>query len=368
MGIPVYSQIITEEDAKAVYEAVQSGFITQAGSCVAELEKVFSERFKRRAVSCSNGTTALHLAILALNLEGATIAIPSSVFAAVAFAPTYAGCQIEFIEMDNDTWNFDLDSLEDTCKRKRIDAVIAVHNYGNPYDYFGLKELSEKYKFYIIEDACEAIGSAYKGRMAGNMGDISVFSFFANKVITGAEGGIILADDEKVIDRIKLLRSQAVQRNPELTAKKYSQSDRFNHVEIGYNYRITNMQAALILSQFKRLDGTVGKCRKIARMYQEKLDNNFIFQKVLDGAVPNWWMTSVRLDTINGQFIMGKALDRYNIDSRPVFQDLRSMKPWGGSLNPGELYQRGITLPSGPGLTEEQMDRVCEALLMALGG
>lgn len=358
MSIPVYNQIITDEDAKMVYESVKSGFVTQIGSYVSKLEEVFSKKFKRHAVTCSNGTTALHLAILALNLDGATIAVPSCVFASVAFAPIYAGCNLEFVEMDMDTWNFDLNSLEKLCKQKRIDAFIAVHNYGNPYDYFSLKQLSDKYEFYIIEDACEALGSVYEDRLAGNMGDISVFSFFGNKIITGGEGGILLIDDVKIVDRIKLLRSQAVQRD--------ATSDRFNHIEIGYNYRITNMQASLIFSQFNRLEETVSKCHTVAKMYKEKLSDNFIFQKILNNAIPNWWMVSIMTNIENGRNVIENALNLFDIDSRPIFRDLRSMKPWGNTHNVGKLFQSGITLPSGPNLDEQQVDKICSVLQKVL--
>jgi len=183
--IPVYNPIFTEDDAKAVYDVVISQFVTHIGSETKQLENIFkNEYYRKYALACSNGTAALHLALVGLNLERKTIAVPACSFAAVGFAPAYVNCKTVFIDADQRTWNMDLGLLEEECKKQRIDAVIAVHNYGNVYDYNKLKELSDRYKFFIIEDACEAMGSWYGDYESGRLGDVSVFSFYGNKMLS----------------------------------------------------------------------------------------------------------------------------------------------------------------------------------------
>lgn len=356
--IPVYNQIITEDDAKAVYETVKSQYVTHIGEETTKLEYHLANEFNRKyALACSNGTTALHLALVALRLNGKTIAVPACAFAAVAFAPEYVNCDTVFVDVDMNSWNMNLDLLEKECKRKKIDGVIIVHNYGNPYDYDRLLELSNKYKFYIIEDACEAMGSEYKdGKFAGQLGDVSVFSFYGNKVITGGEGGVLLTDLQHVKERAQLFRGQAL-----------SKTKKFWHEDIGHNFRITNMQSSLILSQFKRFPNTLIKLKSIQMKYAELLPTNFTMQRVLPNCHHCWWMISV----VNSEHTfeeMSEELKEHGIDSRPVFRTIPYMPAWIDQNKDKEypvseyLTKHGITLPSGPGLEEKTIEKVCRIM------
>lgn len=355
--IPVYNQIITDSDAEAVKQTVKSQYVTHIGQETKQLEKSLCSRFNRRfSLSCSNGTTALHLALVALRLEGKTIAVPACAFAAVAFAPAYVNCNTIFIDVCMDTWNMNLDLLEEECKKKNIDGVIAVHNYGNPYDYHRLHELSLRYKFYIIEDACEAMGSEYYDKKAGTLGDVSIFSFYGNKVITGGEGGALLTDLEHVNERSKLFRGQALSKNK-----------RFWHEDIGHNFRITNMQSSLILSQFNRFKETLDKLRKVKDVYDEYLPQGISAPRVLHNCSSCWWMISIVHHRLTYDE-MHDALAMEGIDTRPVFRTLPYMPPWieqnKSKKYPVSQYleKHGITLPSGPGLTHNTIRDVCQIL------
>jgi perosamine synthetase len=355
--IPVYNQIITEDDAKAVYETVKSQYVTHIGKETNDLESTLAKKFNRKyALACSNGTTALHLALVSLRLEGKTIAVPACAFAAVAFAPAYIGCKTIFIDVNIDTWNMDLNLLEKECKKKKIDAVIYVHNYGNPIDYDRLLEMSNRYKFYIIEDACEAMGSKYKGKLTGKLGDVSVFSFYGNKVITGGEGGALLTDLNHVNERAKLFRGQAL-----------SKSKKFWHEDIGHNFRITNMQSSLILSQLKRFDETINKLSHVKKVYEELLPKTFTMQRVIDNCSSCWWMISV----VNCEHTfeeISKKLKSNGFDSRPIFRTLPYMPPWKDTHKDTEyprseyLTKYGITLPSGPNINDDLIGKICQII------
>lgn len=357
--IPVYNPIFTEDDAKTVYDVVMSQFVTHIGPETSELERTFKDEYRRKFVlSCSNGTAALHLALVALNLEGKTIAVPACAFAAVGFAPAYVKCDTVFVDVDQRTWNMDLGLLEEECKKKRIDAVIAVHNYGNAYDYTKLKYLSDKYKFYIIEDACEAMGARHADMESGTLGDISIFSFYGNKMISGGEGGMLLTDLEFANERACLFRSQAL-----------SKKQRFWHEAIGHNFRITNMQSALILSQYKRKSHLIDRAKSLSNVYINNIPNSLNVQEPDGSGLHCWWMFSViHLQKPNFYEIASNVLKENGYDSRPIFRPMPLMPPWSYKERHNRypvaefLSDRGITLPSGPGLDHNEVIKICEIL------
>jgi perosamine synthetase len=361
--IPVYNQIFTDEDAKAVYNVVKSQFITQASPEVDKLEENFKKLTGRKhAISCSNGTTALHLALLSTNLGRKNIAIPACCFVAVAFAVEYIKANPIFIDADIDSWNMDLNILEQKCKSYKIDAVIAVHNYGNPIDMIGLIKLSNQYKFKIIEDGCEALTSYVAGKPVGSFGEVSVFSMYGNKLLSSGEGGMILTDDNKIADKCKLLRGQAQQ-----------PGKRFWHCDIGYNYRITGMQAALANSQINRIEETSNKLIQIAETYSDLLCKKFRIQKSFYGFGfrNSWWMFSIMNESDTDFYnTASKILNSLGYDSRPVFPPVPLMPPWShfefvenDFPIAVKLWKQGITLPGGPGLSISEVTKIAKALL-----
>jgi len=357
--IPVYNQIFTEEDAQAVYKSVINQFVTYLGDETKQLESTFKLMTGRKhVITCSNGTSALHLSLLSNELNGKNVAVPACTFAAVGFACAHANCRTYFVDVNLNDWNINIPELDKLCKKVNIDAVIAVHNYGNPYNYDALNELSKKHNFIIIEDACEALTASIDSRPAGNFGNTSVFSFYGNKIVSGGEGGILVTDDQKVADLALLFRGQA-----------QSKHRRFWHEAIGHNYRITNMQSALIVSQLKRLDHTKKLIDEIANDYLEFLPSYLKIQTTLPHAIPSWWMMSIR-NPKDPQFYLKASnyLKDNGFDTRPVFPPMPLMPPWENENNkldyPNaiELHNTGITLPSGPGLDRNNIHKICELL------
>jgi perosamine synthetase len=289
--------------------------------------------------------------------EGKRVIVPACSFIATAFAASHAGAEPIFLDVEDGGWNLDLYRLEDFLRYSRVSALIAVHNYGNPLDMDHLMTLSNKYGFVVIEDACEAFGGILNGKRAGGLGNVGVFSFYGNKTITAGEGGMLLTNDEKVRDQAVLLRGQAQDPNR-----------RFHHLCVGYNYRWTNIQAALALEQFKRLDKIISRKKEIFDLYEQHLDGAFVRQNVLPNAEHSYWMFSVRLPRSGWYNDAKRHLEQNGIETRPVFPPIPSMPAYDYPEYPPNLhvsyalFDTGITLPSGPGTSDEDIKRVCEAL------
>lgn len=356
--IPVYDQIFTDHDAEAARQIVSSGFLSGTGSKVVELEEVFAKYTNRKyAASCSNGTAALYLAFKGFDLpSGATVAIPACSYAATGFATDLAGHKIECIDAEDNTWNMDLSKLEDKLKEKQIDVVIVVHNYGSPVDFVKLNELKKKYKFLIIEDACEAMHARHKGNIAGSLGDISVFSFYGNKLCSSGEGGIVVTDNKKYHDLICLHKGQG--QDPKR---------KFWHIVKGFNFRMTNVQAAVVLSQFDRIDSTQKRKLEIKDLYTECLPKFVELQGTLKGCEHSWWMVSIKSEIPNFYKKASKHLMGYNVETRPIFPPLPSMPAFEECKDQDYtiakwLNKQAITLPSGPATKNEDIIRICRML------
>lgn len=358
--INVYEQIITESDAKAAYDAVQTGILSSFGQYVPELENRFATYIGRKhSLTCSNGTAALLLALHGLDIRGSKVAVPSCSFAATAFAAIAANNRIEYIDVDPSSLNLDLDQLERKCEYSQeydpIKCVIAVHTYGNPYDHDRLKALATKYNFKIIEDACEALCATYNDKKIGQLGDVSVFSFYGNKLIACGEGGMVLTDDDEIANRIKLFRGQGQDPNR-----------RFWHIIPGFNYRMTNVQAAIVLSQLNRIDYTQHLKQRIADLYVQRLSGRYQFQRVLTGSTHAWWMVTVLTENLNFYREACVAFKQAEIETRPIFPSLASM-PFNKNpyiINNCELVSaRGISLPSGPATSLDNINKICDILL-----
>lgn len=361
--ISVYEPVFSEEDARAVADAVRSGIVSSFGPCVSELENKIADHVGRRhALACSSGTTALHLALLALDIKDSRVAIPSCSYAATGFAASYCQNRIEFVDAYTHTWNMDMEHLEKLCIARResdpIKAVIIVHNYGNPADMNKLSELSIKYDFRVIEDACEAMNARFDGRMAGLHGDMSVFSFYGNKLFSSGEGGMLLTTKKELYERAKLFRGQGQDPNR-----------RFWHIVKGYNYRMTNIQAALVLSQFKRKDSIQARKMEIYEKYRALMPEHLKFQEMHKNGSHSWWMVSIRNPDDNNFYTKAsEILAAENIESRPIFPPLHTMpafQPEGQEAccpNAENLHKTSITIPSGLGITNEEIVKVCSVL------
>lgn len=354
--INVYDPVFLEEDALAAYDAVKSGILSSFGPEVKALESNFASYLgSKYALSCSSGTAGLYLALAPFIKPGDIVAVPTLSYAATAFSIIHHNAQVEFIDADKDTWNLDLNHLEKLCREKPIKAVIAVHNYGNPLDMTKLMELSQKYGFIVVEDACEAITSMYDNKMIGSIGHIGVFSFYGNKFLaTAGEGGLVVTNNEQYYERMKLEHGQGQDPNR-----------RFWHLIPGHNFRLTNLQAAVINSQFKRRDTTIARKRQIYERYRDHLDDDLIWQEVPINGQHCYWMISVRHWEEGWYKKAEQYLSINNIETRPIFPPIHTMPACKQDVclpNSERICDTGITIPSGLAITNEQIDRVCSVI------
>jgi perosamine synthetase len=363
--IPIYEPWLGEEERKNLIEAYDSTWISSNGHFVDSAEERLANLLGvEHAISCSNGTNALYLCLAAMDIGPQDIvAIPTTTFAATAFAVSYVGSTIILIDADPHTWNMDLNQLERALSEYRITVVIPVHLFGNPVDMDKLYELQSKYDFKIVEDACESLMAEHDGKKTGSFGTANCFSFYGNKTVTCGEGGIVATDDDEVARMAKLLRGQA-----QRPGKRYW------HDHIGHNFRLTNLQAAVLCGQLDRLDEIHRRKIKNAELYREYLKDepSIRFQVVPDKGSHSWWVVTITTPMPRRE--LEGYLRACDIDSRPVFYPMHILPPYenchlyndGGYDefdSVGEyLSEYGITLPSSPLLTPEQVKFICDSL------
>ena len=356
--IPVYEPWIGAGELERVTRCVKSGWISSIGAEIHEFEKRFATLCRRRfGVACSNGTTALHLALAGLGIgAGDEVVIPALTFVATANAVRYTGARPVFADADPETWNLDPAAVERRLTR-RTRAIIAVHLYGQPADMGRLRTIARNAGVALVEDAAEAHGARYRGRPVGGLGDLACFSFYGNKMVTTSEGGMVLTASRKLDRRLRLLRDHAM-----------SPRRRYYHAEIGFNYRMTTLQAALGLAQLDRFDQILERKRRIAEWYRDGLGG---LPLDLPAEVPGTenvhWMFSVlvgrgaRLQRAR----LGRQLLERGIDWRPFFVPIPELPPYrDGRRYPvaSDLAARGLNLPSGPRLSRSQVRTICDAI------
>jgi dTDP-4-amino-4,6-dideoxygalactose transaminase len=331
-------------------------------------EQAIAQRCGRRhAVALSSGTAALHLALLEAGAgPGTVVIVPTMTFAATANAVVYTGAEPFFVDCEADTGNLDPELLERALKQLDADgvtvaAVVPVDLLGRCADYTRLLPVCEGFGVPVISDAAESLGSAHAGRPAGSFGVTAALSFNGNKIMTTSGGGMLLTDDLTTADRIRYLSTQA--RQPAV---------HYEHTEIGYNYRLSNVLAALGLAQLERLDGMIGRRRALREAYAEifaMTSGVRVFQSPGDDA-DNCWLTSVVVDPAQAGWSADQlraALDAADIESRPLWKPMHQQPVFAGArslLNGSadQLFATGLTLPSGSALRPEQADAVMAIL------
>jgi perosamine synthetase len=356
--IPVYEPWIGAPEVERVTRCVRSGWISSIGEEIREFERRFAALCERRfGVATSNGTTALHLALAALGIgPGDEVIVPALTFVATANAVRYTGATPVFADADRLTWNVDPKSVEARITR-RTKAIIAVHLYGQPSDMTALRRISRRVGATLVEDAAEAHGARHRGRPVGSLGDVSCFSFYGNKMVTTGEGGMVLTSDAKLDRRLRLLRDHAM-----------SPTRRYYHAEIGFNHRMTTLQAALGLAQLDRFPEIIERKRRIAAEYLRGLRELPLELPADVEANENvYWMFSVVLKrggaAARDRFC--KRLRARGIDSRPFFVPLPDLPPYRETRKypvARELGARGLNLPSGPLLTTRQIHSICDEI------
>jgi perosamine synthetase len=363
--IPVNEPLIGEKELEYVAEAIKSGWISSEGQYIKEFEEHFAYYIGRKhGIAVNNGTNALILALRALELpEDSEVIIPSFTIISCAMACIYNNLIPVFLDSEKDTWNIDVSGIEVKITEK-TKAIMPVHIYGHPVDMDLISKIARKYELYIVEDFAEAIGSEYKGIKCGNFGDISCVSFYANKVITTGEGGMCLADDGELANKLRRLRNLA-----------FIPEERFIHYELGFNFRMTNIQAAIGLAQTERVDEHVKKKIRVGKIYNELLKPLEEKERIKLPVEKEWakntyWMYGIVLNAdlrINAETVMKKMAEK-GIQTRPFFYPMHlqpAFKKYSWfkkeSLPVSEnLYKYGFYLPSGLTLTDEQILKIAD--------
>jgi perosamine synthetase len=357
---PIAEPDIGELEIEYVTDAVRSGWVSSLGRYVEEFERGFADFCRtRHAVSTANGTVALHLALAALGIgPGDEVIVPTLTFIATASAAIYAGARPVFVDSDPQTWCLDPAAVERAIT-PRTRAIIPVHLYGHPADMDPIMDSASRHNLIVVEDAAESHGALYKGRMTGGLGNAGIFSFYGNKLITSGEGGMLVTNDSALADRGNFLHDHAMRAET-----------RYYHSEIGYNYRITNLQAALGLAQLRRAPELIARKREIMRWYREFLGDreDLRLNPSMPWAESSFWMVCAILPSRLDRDSMMKDLRADGIDSRPFFKPLHTLPPLRkydcGNRFPiaEDLSRRGLSLPCGVKLTRQDVEFICSTI------
>jgi perosamine synthetase len=364
--IPIATPDLGKAEEEYVLEAIRSTWISSSGHYVKRFEAMFAEACQvKTALSICNGTAALHLAVAALDLQpGDEVIVPSLTYIATANAVRYAHAIPVFVDVEPGTWCMDPDLIE-AAITPRTKGIIAVDLYGHPADMDRIKAVARRRGLWLIEDAAEAHFARYKGRPTGGLADLTVFSFFGNKIVTCGEGGAVTTDDPVLDKRLRLLRNQGM--DPER---------RYFFPVVGYNYRLTNIACALLCAQLERRDQLIARRRAIFHRYRKNLQGvaGLGLQPVAEWAEVTPWLFCVTIDEAafgHSRDEVMALLDRNRIETRPFFIPIHSLPPYAG-LSPhaplphtDRLAATGINLPTFTGMTDGQIDRICATLTAA---
>jgi perosamine synthetase len=358
---PVYRPALQGKEKEYVNDCLDSAWISSRGEYISRFEKGFAQFLQvPAATSVSNGTVALHLALHALDIgPGDEVIVPTLTYIASVNAIAYVGATPVFVDSLRDTWNVDPEDV----KRKitpKTKAVMAVHLYGNPCALRELQSLCSDNGLFLIEDAAEAFGSRYDGQSVGGFGDFSTFSFFGNKTITTGEGGMVTSNSTARIERAAYLKSQSV-----------SSTKEYWHDEVGFNFRMTNICAAIGLAQLEQAEQVLLKKKTINDWYVENLKGTGLeFQREEADAVSSCWMVTVLAPSQALRDGLRDFLKSEGIETRPMFYPAHQMPAFFSSTSfpvAEHLSGRGMNLPSYPELSEAEVEMICGHIKAFLG-
>jgi perosamine synthetase len=359
--ISISSPSLFGNEKKYVNDCLDRGELSWRGSYIARFEEEFA-RFcgVEYAVSCCNGTAALHLAMLALGIGvGDDVFLPALTYVATANAIRYVGANPVFCDVDRMTWTLEVQSVEEAIDHSRCPkAILPVHLYGVPCDMSRLDTLAEAYQLDVVEDAAEAHGSMVDTFRVGALGDIGVFSFFANKLLTTGEGGMLTTNNVELYHRARLFRGQG-----------QTPGRQFYHEVVGYNYRMTNLQAALGLAQLETFDQHATAHEMVSDIYRRELrGKDFEFQRALKTSSYTPWLFTVLLPEGVERAIVMKKMLKAGVETRPIFEPMTDLPIYSGTTpsNCAEISRRGICLPTHGRMTINDAYRVVEVLIKAV--
>lgn len=353
----VYQPSLSGNEKKYLNECIDTSWISSKGHFVNDFENAFKEYIGTKyATGVCNGTVAIQVAIKALGLTNEDEVIcPTFTYIASANPITEAGSKVIFVDSLADSWQMDPEDVERKITSK-TKAIMVVHLYGHPCDMDRIMNIAQKHNLYVIEDCAEAIGSEYDNKKVGSFGDIACFSFFGNKTITCGEGGMVLTNSEYLHERICKIKGQGL--------AKYRE---YWHDTLGFNYRMTNIQAAIGLAQFEQIDKFIDKKRKIASWYKEFLkDLSVKFHNEIGNVKHTYWMNSILVENIEERDLLREFLKEQGIETRPTFYPLHTMpiysKKYEKHTVAEDIALRGINLPSYPELEESDIKNICEVI------
>jgi perosamine synthetase len=361
--IPLVAPSFDGNELAYLTECIQTGWVSHKGPFVRKFEESIANFCRvQNAVAVSSGTAALHLALMAIGVKpGDEVIVPVLSYISTANVIAYTGALPVFIDSEGASWNMDLLQLQDKISPK-TKAIMVVHLYGHLVDMDRLLEIAQRHNLAVIEDACEALGGEYRGRMAGTLGTIGCFSFFPNKLITTGEGGMVVTNSEPLAARVRLLRNQAA------VGRTYHYS------EIGFNYRMTNLQAAVGVAQMERIEQFIENREQVIKIYNQALKN-------LDGislyhepewSKNGWWLFSILLKDELGvdRDQMISYLMEHGIESKPFFELQTSVATYHtGEAFPvaQDLSSHGINLPTNRNLNKKTIEKISNIIKAASG-
>jgi len=342
-----------------IKEAFDTNWIAPLGPNVNEFEKELAAKVGiKSAAALSSGTAAIHMALKAAGVgEGDIVFCQSLTFSATANPIIYQNAIPVFIDSNYETWNMDPNALENAFEKyPNAKAVLVVHLYGLSADMDKIMEISSKYGVPVIEDAAESLGTTYKGKYTGTFGEYGIYSFNGNKIITTSGGGMLVSNNEEKIKKVRFWATQS--RDP---ARHYQ------HSELGFNYRMSNVVAGIGRGQLKVLEQRVAKKREIFEFYKRELGRleGIQFMPINEWNEPNYWLSCITLSERVRPIDIMEALEEENIESRPIWKPMH-MQPFfekydciGGNVS-RKIFENGICLPSDTKMTNEDLERVCE--------
>jgi perosamine synthetase len=362
--IPVCAPVLGERELEYLTKCIRSSWISSLGPFVAEFEGKFAQFCETQfGVTTNSGTTALHLALVALGIgKGDEVILPAFTMIASINAIEYTGAKAVLVDADRETWNMDVSAIRRKITEK-TKAIMPVHIYGHPTDMDPITEIASELGLRIIEDAAEAHGARYKGRTVGSLGDVASFSFYSNKIITTGEGGMNVTEDEELAEKMRWLRAHAFGRG----------GKHFWHEALGFGYRMTSLQAAVGLAQLERIDDMIARRVDHARLYNELLgklsEDKIVLPPEKKWARNVYWMYSILVSDQSKRDGLISWLSERGIETRTFFYPIHR-QPYYAPRYDGESYEvaddiskRGINLPSGSGLTDEDISYVSDCVL-----
>lgn len=354
--IPIYQPDLSGNEKKYLVECVESTWISSRGKFIDQFEEEFV-KFTRVpfATSVNNGTVAIHLALEALGIgAGDEVIVPTLTYIASVNPIVQVGATPVFVDSLEATWQVDPEDIKRKITSK-TKAIMVVHLYGQSADMDAIMKIASEHNLLVVEDCAEAFGTSYKGQHVGTFGDVGTFSFFGNKTITCGEGGMVTARSQDVYERMKHLKNQGV-----------SKEKQYWHDAVAFNYRMTNMQAAIGLAQIERAQQFITRKKEIAELYKKQLkDAPVVVHAEQPNTIHSYWMTSILVKKADDRESLRDFLKNEKIETRPLFYPVHTMPMYvTGEIFPVaySLGSRGINLPSWPGLSDEQVIFICEQI------